>query len=516
MAVIAVTVAVAMLGSCGGRQAETVGDGGLRFVDVSSEAGLPLAGATTGVVFVDLNGDGSRDLLIGRHSGAPRAFQNRGACQFEPVPGWRLDLGEFDHHATVADHLDGDGILDFYLVAGAHRGEGVGANVFFSSAAGELVDVAVEWGVSDPFGRGRGGVLLDPDGDGSPDLFVLNFRTAPRCFAMGAGPPAVDTAELRLGVPAADDEAIAAGAPRTRAEFVVSLLPTDLDRDGRTEFLALGGGLPIKILRTDGDGARVDVAAIPPAAYLPEPRGAVWGDFDGDGQQDLFLVYGADDEPSHFDLERRNRLLLRRGDGFEDHTPPVLTDEGRGVHCAAADLDNDGNLDLAVLRTRRDHRESRLLLYRNRGGDAIDFEAAREFGPYAGIADGLLASDIDADGDLDLVVLNGAVDTDSADGGVRLLKNTSRRHHTLLISFDTTPGERLPYGAVVTVTAGGRTQVRQFWPTQVGGSAFRDRMHIGLGPATRVESLHVVWPDGRELRLADIAADRTIHAHPAP
>ena len=94
--------------------------------------------------------------------------------------------------------------------------------------------------------------------------------------------------------------------------------------------------------------ARFDL--LPPDAYIPPPSHASTGDFDGDEDVDVFLVYGADDTPVEFDRLRRNRLLLWEEDGFvEKSSVGALTADGNGLDTAAGDLNHDGHLDLVLV-----------------------------------------------------------------------------------------------------------------------------------------------------------------------
>ena len=129
------------------------------------------------------------------------------------------------------------------------------------------------------------------------------------------------------------------------------------------------------------------------------------------------------------------------------------------------------------------------------------------------LADGLAAEDLDADGDLDLLAIVGDVGPDDPGGGVCLFRNDLSGNHWLDLGFT---GPDIPYGAVVTIVAGGRTQHRQYWPTQVGGSAYRGPLHFGLGAATEVTQLDITWPDGRRTTLRNVAADQLFNPRAEP
>lgn len=479
----------------------------LVFADVSEQAGLPLAGLTSGAVFVDLDGDGVRDLLVGRHDRVPEAYRNLGGMRFARMHAWSAGMDVYDHHATLADDIDSDGQLDFYFVAGAHRGEGLGPNALYLGGQDTWRDEAERWQVADRYGRGRGALLLDPDRDGRPNLFVLNWRTAPRSFEFGEHPPVRDTIERELGIAAAADEAVLAGEGRQRREFSHHLVPIDLQHDGQTDFLAFGGALPLKLLRRGPAGIEVAIQALPPQVYLPVPRDAAWGDFDGDLEPDLVLVYDGVDELSHIDHPWHNRLLVWREGTFVDRTPAGLKLAGGGVLCVAADLDNDGALDLVIAQADRTAGTTTLRVLLGRGdGDFVPVTWSADLDrPLRGQPDGLLVEDLDGDGALDLVVLLGDIPHDTPGGGVRVLRNAGPVGDWLALEFGADQA-LLPYGAVVTVTAGGHVQRRQYWPTQVRGSAYRGGLHVGLGSAEAASRVEIAWPSGAVTRLRDVAA----------
>jgi len=125
--------------------------------------------------------------------------------------------------------------------------------------------------------------------------------------------------------------------------------------------------------------------------------GAAWGDIDGDGWVDLYLVQGGGRKGS---LPLPNRMFRNRGDGtFEDVTERANTgDTGAGMGALFFDADGDGDLDLFVANYGAD------VLYANDGtGRFTDVSEAAGVGGDRWSA-GVCAADYDGDGDLDLYV----------------------------------------------------------------------------------------------------------------
>jgi len=125
---------------------------------------------------------------------------------------------------------------------------------------------------------------------------------------------------------------------------------------------------------------------------------------------------------------------------------------------------------------------------------------------------GLAAGDLDNDGRIDALIV-------SQNEPLVYLHNQTKGGHFVTLMLEGRSSNRDAVGARVTLSAAGRCQVAQ----RCGGGSYQSasdpRLHFGLGPATRVDSIEVRWPSGLIGRYDDLAADTgyiLIEGEPAP
>jgi len=159
--------------------------GEIQFKDVTRTSGINHSEISFGASWGDFNGDGWPDIWIGNHHhNAPSLYLNQGDGKFVDIAPkvWTGNTKADTHGAAWAD-FDNDGDQDLIELAGASYGAGEGPNHLFVNDNGMFSERAFELGVAYPLGRGRTPQWLDANSDGKLDLLVVNVprrdKTAP-------------------------------------------------------------------------------------------------------------------------------------------------------------------------------------------------------------------------------------------------------------------------------------------------------------------------------------------------
>jgi hypothetical protein len=216
--------------------------------------------------------------------------------------------------------------------------------------------------------------------------------------------------------------------------------------------------------------------------------GAAWGDYDNDGDLDLYLTK----------MWAANRLIRNDGGGaFTDVTTTLLAYGASSMATAWVDVDNDGHLDLHVVNYNDTDR-----LFRSDGaGSFVDASdpPLNDDGSGWGAAWG----DYDGDGDCDVYVANG--------GENALYDNQmGELSHWLVVELEGTVSNRSAIGARVRIVADGMTQIREI--TSGSGNFSQNSLaaEFGLGDASVVDTLEVRWPRGLVERASGVAIDQVV------
>lgn len=354
-------------------------------VDIAASVGLAETNESYHAAPADFDRDGDTDLLIGYHDQGAKLWRNDGGSFTRISPAaWPTRVDRHDCAWGDANH---DGRLDAHCTVGRTGANNVKDSshdneLWLQQADGTFVDQGTEWGIGDPYGRGRATTFLDANGDAYPDLFVGN--ELPRSTDPDGGANGENKLFLN------NDGLGFVPAPTFGLHQFVGAdcaLVLDVDRDGWQDLYVCGKQQSVLYRNLAGAGFEEITATA--GVATAKSRDAALGDLNGDGASDLVAV-----------TTSAIRYQLRSGNGF---APPVTvlaaTD---GLEAAVGDADDDGDLDIFVLRGTDATNSADALLLNN----ALSF--SRVDGPATGgVADAAAALDVDADGRWEFLALNG-------------------------------------------------------------------------------------------------------------
>lgn len=447
------------------------GLGDNRFQDVTERAGLLYRGFCHGVTVGDADSDGFPDLFLTGY-GPNRLYLNNGDGTFrDATAGSRLDTVNWSSGAAFIDH-DRDGDLDLYV-----------------SSYGE-------WNEAGPHpycGDEKRGIRI----------YCSPFSLAPaqHHFYRNNGDGTFDDVTADVGVKRKDGRGL-------------GVIAADLNRDGLTDLYVANDGCPKFLFLNRGDGTFDDVsessgAALNEAGEVQGSMGVDAEDIDGDGWPELFVT--------NFRAQYNTLYKNHQGKNFQDVSAmaDILADSlpWVGWGCSLADLDNDSRPDMFVVNGEVDSNlqelgqdspyEEPAVVWRNLGGlrygvshNAGDFFVTRR------VARGAAFGDIDDDGLTDAIVSH-------LNGPAAVVRNVAEPGHWIRLDLVPTVSNRSAIGARVEIHMGERVLHRL---TKGGGSylsANDPRLLVGLGEATKVDRVEVVWPSGAHSTLTAPELSRT-------
>jgi hypothetical protein len=514
---------------------ERVTSTGLRLEDVAAESGLrfrhgafrfkttrdTVAYMGGGLCWLDYDGDGWLDLYAvnsysievdfarwRRRGGTPRAalFRNERGKFVEVSRGSGADVSLRGNGCAAGD-LNGDGHTDLYVTAAGYDA------LLWNRGDGTFVEGARAAGIT-TYGWHSGAAIGDVNGDGRPDIYVAGYADLnyPVPGAAGGFPsnywPVRDRLYLNLGPDSKGrsrfrDVARQTGVEARQADHGLGVVFTDYNGDGRTDLYVANDTDPNRLLENvpaaDPPGFRlVQRPANAVVADSQAGMGVAAADFNRDARPDLFVTN------SHRQL---HGVFASSRWGFEDvrrRFAPAFDTRFAGWGVSWPDLDLDGDLDVVlangaipVRNLARDAESVQVL--ETRGARALDVSEGVFGEPLRLNGRGLAAADYDNDGDVDVAV-------SSIAGPLALLRSSGARGNWLEVAF-----ERFSPGALVTlVLTDGQRLVRE---VQAGSSYLSSedpRLHFGLGQAARVKSLVVRMPGGQKFRRANFAANQIV------
>ncbi len=504
-------------------------NGQMRFADITERAGVTTNRWATGATMVDINGDGYLDIYVsvsGPEWSTPEErtnllfVNNRNGTFTEAAAQYGIADTGFTIHAAFLDY-DGDGCLDLFLLENSPkdfaradvastpagiRGQTPGSHnqLYRNSCRGTFANVSADAGIVRDAGYGLGVAVDDLNRDGRPDIYVSNDVVPNDVLYVNNGDGTFTNKAARwlkhasfagMGVDIAD-----INNDGWSDILQVDMMPRDLGRRKRVSgFMTYNSLLQSRSrgfrddysvnslqlsngVTTDGDIIFSEIGRLAGVSHTDWSWSALFADFDNDGFKDIFIGNGYPKAVNDLDYVRATHGAGRLG-------------TGSAARRAALDA-------LAQL---PGYDESNYV-FRN-AGDLTFSDETKAWGmERPSYSYGAAYADLDNDGKLDLVVNN----IDAPAFIYHNIQPTIDAQHYLRVGLDGNAPNTRGIGTTLIVSAAGRKQHVYYSPARGYMSTMDDGAHFGLGRSKRVDSLEVIWPDGRYQVITGIEADRRI------
>ncbi|WP_373514345.1 VCBS repeat-containing protein [Persicitalea sp.] len=506
-----------------------------QFKDITESSGIRQGGWSTGVTMADVNADGLLDIYVcksGNYPGTGRKNQlyiNQGSTGgaaphfLESAERYGLADSSFTTQAAFFDY-DKDGDLDVYLLTSTNLvrnpnqvtpvvadGSGLANDKLFrndSDGSGpRFTDVSKAAGIlHDGFGLGL--AVADFNQDGWEDIYIANdFLANDFLYLSNQGDSGDEVRFTEVGKLYF----------KHHSQFSMGCDAADINNDGLTD-LVVADMLPAhneQRKKMAGASNFQQFEAVQRAGYHPQfmrnmlqvnigqaPDGQIifseigqfagisatdwsWspllGDFDNDGWRDLFITNGYLRDITDLDFVSSNGLYAQ--------------EEGRSPEEVNQYLRQGARKMPGILKPNR--------FFRNRRDLTFEDVTAAWFGDEPSLSNGAAYADLDRDGDLDLIVNN-------INQEAYILQNNMTNTHFAQVKLKGPAQNPFGLGADVTLYSKGLVQTYHQAVTRGYQSSSDYLIHFGLGDSAQLDSLKVVWPDGKAQIQKNLPGDELL------
>jgi enediyne biosynthesis protein E4 len=490
--------------------------GNLHFEDITEKAGV---GGTmswsTGVTMADVNADGRLDIYVcnsGDVDGQNKKnelYINNGNLTFsEKAREYNLDNEGYSTHAAFFDY-DQDGDLDCYILNNSFRDPAKielykkvreipspGGHKLMRNDGNIFADVTTEAGIySSDIAFGLGVAVSDLNGDHLPDIYISNDFWERDYLYINKGNGQFSE-ELTSRINYCSTSSMGADIADINNDgypeiFTTDMLPGDNYRLKTTmafdpyhlEDMKYRANYHYQITQNclhlnDGNADFAEIAQLSGVDATDWSWGALIFDFENDGNKDIFVSNGIWKDIMSMDfLEFKGDQT--RVNGKIDYRKFISLISSKPLLNYA--FSNAGNLAFK--------------------------DKARSLGfSQPSFSNGSAYGDLDNDGDADLVVNN----INSTSFVYRNDANTATTNHFLKVKFRGAEKNIFGIGAEVKLKLKDNIQVLQNYNTRGFQSSIEPFLLFGLGNKTAVDSLQVIWPDGKLQVITNVKADQTI------
>ena len=501
-------------------------EGGMKFKDITESAGVDGGkGWDNGVTVADVNSDGLLDIYICKggfsDSDVERKnllYINQGDLTFkEEAKKYGLDDDGYSMQAVFFD-MDNDNDLDIYLtsrpdsfylglskmVSGKSNPPEKCRNKLYRNDNGKFSEIGKQAGIGNTYGYALSVIAADLNNDGWQDIFISNDYADNDYFFInqknGTFKDEVKTMTNHLSLFSMGADIADLNNDGFEDILVMEMLPENYKRskvsmprmDVEGFWAIVDSGFQKQYMHNvlhlnHGNGFFSDVSQMAGVSKTEWSWATLASDFDNDGNRDIFVANGYRRDLFDGDIQQKQDMYVRAN---------------INRYKSADEMFEKGFKEYMDV---YDPIKVRNYLFRNKGG--LQFENVSEGWGFkdSTFSNGAAVADFDNDGDLDLVINN----LDSEADLYENVNTTNNNYLRLKLAGPEKNGDGI--GAKISLYYDGKLQQFFQQKTVRGYLSSNDPIvHFGLGKKEKIDSVVVVWPDGRSNTLIGVTANQMV------
>jgi hypothetical protein len=491
-------------------------EGNLKFKDITSTAIGPLSqeGWHTGVLMQDINQDGFLDIYVSR-SGPDKngpllsnlLFINNGDQTFsEESSNYGLNDRSTTTQSVFFD-MDNDGDLDLFLlnhpqntknsneptkslyeVEEMTRRGSPYSDRLYENKNGIYTEITKKAGLNN-HAFGLGVAVTDFNNDGYADLYISNDYMAPDYVYINQGDGTFKDKSMEM-LKHMSNYSMGNDVADFNNDGLVDIMTVDMAAEDHVRSKRNMGGMSTKrfweVVRVgyhyqymfnclqlnNGNGTFSDIAQMSGVSKTDWSWAPLLADFDNDGQKDLFITNGYRRDTRDNDYLRGHNPTGQKVETFEDALNLMPSTKVSNY------------------------------MYKN-NGDLTFTNVGSNWGLDDPInSNGAAFSDLDNDGDLDLIINN-------MEDQAQIFQNNLRGHNHLKIKFSGSSFD----GAKIKLTANDQTQYQEYRTVRGYQSSVSHLIHFGLGTNKNIDEVYIEYPNGKSETIKNVAVNQILEVN---